>query len=62
MLLDEPTASLDPENQQTVLDSIHEAKTRNTAIIGIFHDQAVRDAVCDSEIEITALQKRAVAS
>lgn len=62
MLLDEPTASLDPENRQTVLDLIHEAKTRNTAIIGIFHDQAARDAVCDYEIEIKALQQRAVAS
>ncbi len=62
MLLDEPTASLDPENRQTVLDLIHEAKTRNTAIIGIFHDQAARDAVCDYEIEIKALQQGAVAS
>tara|TARA_A100001015_G_scaffold107081_1_gene118795 strand:+ start:61 stop:747 length:687 start_codon:yes stop_codon:yes gene_type:complete len=62
MLLDEPTASLDPENRQTVLDLIHEAKTRDTAIIGIFHDQAARDAVCDSEIEINALQQQAVVS
>ena len=61
-MLDEPTASLDPENRQTVLDLIHEAKTRDTAIIGIFHDQAARDAVCDSEIEINALQQQAVVS
>jgi len=62
MLLDEPTASLDPENRQTVLDLIHEAKTRSTAIIGIFHDQAARDAVCDREIEITAIQQKAITS
>ncbi len=62
MLLDEPTASLDSENRQTVLDLIHEAKTRSTAIIGIFHDQTARDAVCDREIEISAIQQKAIAS
>ncbi len=62
MLLDEPTASLDPENRQTVLDLINESKTRGTAIIGIFHDQAARAAVCDHEIEINSLQQQAVAS
>ena len=38
MLLDEPTASLDATNRETVLSLIEEAKARGTAIVGIFHD------------------------
>ena len=53
MLLDEPTASLDAGNRAVVLDLITEAKTRGTALIGIFHDEDVREAVCTSEFEIT---------
>ena len=62
MLLDEPTASLDPDNRETVMELIHEAKANGTAIIGIFHDQAARDAVCDREIKITALNTQKQAS
>ena len=45
MLLDEPTASLDGENRAVVVDLIQEALARGAAMIGIFHDQDVRDAV-----------------
>jgi alpha-D-ribose 1-methylphosphonate 5-triphosphate synthase subunit PhnL len=45
MLLDEPTASLDGENRAVVVALIQEALSRGTAMIGIFHDQDVRDAV-----------------
>ncbi|MEQ8334195.1 MAG: phosphonate C-P lyase system protein PhnL [Nisaea sp.] len=45
LLLDEPTASLDAENRQTVVDLISEARQNGSAIVGIFHDQAVREAV-----------------
>ena len=45
LLLDEPTASLDAANRETVIALIHEAKARGTTVIGIFHDEAVRDAV-----------------
>lgn len=54
LLLDEPTASLDQENRATVLDLIHDAKSTGAAIIGIFHDAAARDAVCDREIDVGA--------
>ncbi|WP_299989459.1 phosphonate C-P lyase system protein PhnL [uncultured Ruegeria sp.] len=54
LLLDEPTASLDRTNREVVLDLIEEAKTRGAAIIGIFHDEAARDQVCDREIDVTA--------
>ncbi len=53
LLLDEPTASLDAGNQATVLDLIEEAKGRGSAILGIFHDEAVRDAVCTGTFDIT---------
>jgi len=54
LLLDEPTASLDAANRETVLSLIEEAKTRGAAIVGIFHDVAVRDRVCDREVDISA--------
>ena len=45
LLLDEPTASLDPANRQTVIEMIGEARDRGAAIVGIFHDQAVQEAL-----------------
>ena len=45
LLLDEPTASLDPDNRHIVVDMIREARDAGTAVVGIFHDEAVRDAV-----------------
>ncbi|MEP2920413.1 MAG: phosphonate C-P lyase system protein PhnL [Sulfitobacter sp.] len=53
LLLDEPTASLDPTNRATVLEMISEAKARGAAIIGIFHDHAARDAICDKQFDLT---------
>lgn len=53
LLLDEPTASLDPPNRATVLAMIAEAKTRGVAIIGIFHDHAARDEICDRQFDMT---------
>jgi len=47
LLLDEPTASLDSENQTTVCRLIREAKARGAAIIGIFHEPAVRGNLAD---------------
>jgi len=53
MLLDEPTASLDPTNREVVLNLIEKAKARGAAIVGIFHDAQARDRVCDREIDVT---------
>jgi alpha-D-ribose 1-methylphosphonate 5-triphosphate synthase subunit PhnL len=53
LLLDEPTASLDPVNREVVLSLIEAAKARGAAIIGIFHDEAARARVCDREIDVT---------
>ncbi|SHN61522.1 phosphonate C-P lyase system protein PhnL [Desulfovibrio litoralis] len=52
LLLDEPTASLDALNRQTVIELIQEAKLNGTAVIGIFHDAEVRDAVADDIFEM----------
>ncbi|MCT4553166.1 MAG: phosphonate C-P lyase system protein PhnL [Pelagimonas sp.] len=53
LLLDEPTASLDAANREVVLGLIEEAKARGAAIIGIFHDEAARDRVCDRQIDVS---------
>ena len=53
LLLDEPTASLDPTNRATVLAMIAEAKARGAAIVGIFHDHAARDEICDRQLDVT---------
>ena len=53
LLLDEPTASLDVANREIVLSLIEEAKARGAAIIGIFHDEAARNRVCDREIDVS---------
>jgi len=52
LLLDEPTASLDLENAQTVIDLIREASARGAAIVGIFHDVHVGDAVATRRINV----------
>jgi alpha-D-ribose 1-methylphosphonate 5-triphosphate synthase subunit PhnL len=53
LLLDEPTASLDAANRRVVVALIHEAKARGTAIVGIFHDEEVRDAVATRCVALT---------
>ncbi|MDH2347774.1 phosphonate C-P lyase system protein PhnL [Bradyrhizobium sp. SSUT77] len=53
LLLDEPTASLDTANRLSVVELINEAKARGTAIVGIFHDEEVRDAVADRLFDVS---------
>lgn len=59
LLLDEPTASLDPARVAVVVGMIREAKARGAAIVGIFHDAAVRAAVADATLDIPSLQDAA---
>ncbi|MFP4305383.1 phosphonate C-P lyase system protein PhnL [Rhodosalinus sp.] len=61
LLLDEPTASLDPANREVVLTLIEEAKARGAAILGIFHDAEARARVCDREVDVGAFTPRAAA-
>jgi alpha-D-ribose 1-methylphosphonate 5-triphosphate synthase subunit PhnL len=53
LLLDEPTASLDARNRAVVIDMIAEKKRSGAALLGIFHDADVRDAVADVVIDVT---------
>lgn len=59
LLLDEPTASLDNANRDSVIDMIREAKTDGAAIVGIFHDTHVRDAIADRLFHVLPLQDAA---
>jgi alpha-D-ribose 1-methylphosphonate 5-triphosphate synthase subunit PhnL len=53
LLLDEPTASLDTANRATVVELIAEKKRRGTAIVAIVHDDDVRRAIADIEVDVT---------
>ncbi len=53
LLLDEPTAALDPVNREVVLTLIEAAMARGAAIVGIFHDQGARDRVCNRLIDLS---------
>lgn len=52
MLLDEPTASLDPANRGTVIELIKQRLADGAAMIGIFHDHDVRDEVATRLFEV----------
>ncbi|MEX3007361.1 phosphonate C-P lyase system protein PhnL [Hoeflea sp. TYP-13] len=53
LLLDEPTASLDAANRAVVVDLIRAKKKAGTALLGIFHDQDVREEVADRIIDVS---------
>ncbi|MCA3526933.1 MAG: phosphonate C-P lyase system protein PhnL [Rhodobacter sp.] len=53
LLLDEPTASLDPVNREVVLALVEEAKAAGAAIVGIFHDAAARERLCDRSVDVS---------
>jgi alpha-D-ribose 1-methylphosphonate 5-triphosphate synthase subunit PhnL len=52
LLLDEPTASLDPRNRDVVTELIREKRARGTAMLGIFHDAEVRGVVADRVVDV----------
>ena len=56
LLLDEPTASLDASNRDVVVELIAEKKAAGVALLGIFHDADVREAVADRIIDVTAFR------
>src|SRR5580698_6755999 len=45
LLLDEPTASLDADNRAVVAELLAEARAAGSAVLGIFHDEDMRDRV-----------------
>jgi len=52
LLLDEPTASLDAANTETVIGLIREAVARGAALVGIFHDAHVGAAVATRRVNV----------
>ena len=53
LLLDEPTASLDADNRAAVVDIVRERKRQGAAIVAIVHDDEVREAIADVNIDVT---------
>jgi len=62
LLLDEPTASLDAKNRDVVVALIAAKKAAGVALLGIFHDLDVRDAVADRIIDVTTFAAGKVAA
>lgn len=57
LLIDEPTASLDAANRAVVVDLIAEKRAAGTAILGIFHDADVRQAVATRIVDVSAFRE-----
>lgn len=62
LLLDEPTASLDAENRDVVVAMITEKLAKGVAILGIFHDLPVRNAVATRMLDISDFSARKAAA
>jgi alpha-D-ribose 1-methylphosphonate 5-triphosphate synthase subunit PhnL len=62
LLLDEPTASLDARNRGVVVEMIEEKKKAGVALLGIFHDAEVREAVADRILDVSAFSPRKAAA
>jgi alpha-D-ribose 1-methylphosphonate 5-triphosphate synthase subunit PhnL len=59
VLLDEPTASLDDANRDTVVALINEARTAGSALVAICHDAPVRDAIATRLLDVMEFQAAA---
>ena len=57
LLLDEPTASLDADNRRVVVELIRAARDRGAAVVGIFHDDEVRQAVANCFLDVEQYRK-----
>lgn len=55
LLVDEPTASLDPTNRDVVVSLLESAKRAGTAIVGIFHDPEVRERIANRSLDVSVL-------
>lgn len=56
LLLDEPTASLDQQSKLKVREMIEKLKASGTTLIGIFHDLAFMEGVCDKVFDMETQQ------
>lgn len=62
LLLDEPTASLDARNRAVVVDMIEQKKKAGVALLGIFHDEEVREAVGSRILDVSQFSPRKAAA
>ncbi|NGO65016.1 phosphonate C-P lyase system protein PhnL [Rhizobium daejeonense] len=62
LLLDEPTASLDATNRAVVVEMIRAKKKAGIAILGIFHDEEVRELVADRILDVSQFSPRKAAA
>ena len=62
LLLDEPTASLDAVNRRVVVEMIAAKKSEGVALLGIFHDEEVREAVADRVLDVLEFSPRKAAA
>ncbi len=53
LILDEPTASLDAENRNAVVELIAERRAGGGGFLAIFHDEDVRARLADRVIDVT---------
>ena len=53
LLLDEPTASLDNKTKTLVKEMLRMLKSKQTSMIGIFHDLEFMEGVCDKVFNIS---------
>lgn len=56
LLLDEPTASLDAGNRAVVAELLAEARNAGSAVLGIFHDESMRDSVATRLFPMRAME------
>jgi alpha-D-ribose 1-methylphosphonate 5-triphosphate synthase subunit PhnL len=52
LLLDEPTASLDPTSTQQIVAEIERLKAEGVALIGVFHDRSLMNRLADDRREL----------
>ena len=53
MLLDEPTASLDPGNRAIVIELIQEAIQNGSCVLGVFHNKSDQEKIADQTIDMS---------
>ena len=61
LILDEPTASLDAENRNAVVELIAERRAGGAGFLAIFHDEDVRARLADRLIDVTAFSSQEAA-
>lgn len=61
LLLDEPTASLDAANRDVVVGMVEERRRAGAAVLAIFHDAAVREALATRTLEVEPMTEKVAA-